>query len=118
MADPRYVRHSTYFALIAEFGTSEIPLDELAGKYFGLRVTEARKQAATHRLPVVAYRLKGQKSPWLVSASSLADAIDETRERAEEVRRRDLDRLRDSGIVGDLEFHENGHLSFGSRSRR
>lgn len=96
----RDLRYSTCLWLMAEFGTSEIPLDEIAKKYFGLTITEARKQAAQKRLPVAAYRLKGQKSPWLVSAASLAEVIEEARERAAETRREDLRRLQAGGGSG------------------
>jgi hypothetical protein len=33
-------------------------------------------------LPCRAFRLGGQKSPWLVSAANLAELIDERREKA------------------------------------
>ena len=74
--------NSTYFGLLAEFGEANIPLERIALKYFGLSVKEAKRRAPVHRLPCRAFRLSGQKSPWLVSASDLAELIDRQREKA------------------------------------
>jgi len=74
--------NSTYFGLLAEFGESNIPLQRVAPKYFGLSFEEARRRAPGKRLPCRVFRLGGQKSPWLVSAADLAELIDKQRERA------------------------------------
>lgn len=74
--------NSTYFGLLAEFGEANIPLARVAPKYFGLSFEEARRRAPTQTLPCRVFRLGGQKSPWLVSASDLADVIDTRRQRA------------------------------------
>jgi hypothetical protein len=74
--------NSTYFGLLAEFGEANIPLDKVAPKYFGLSYQEARRRAPTKMLPWKAFRLGGQKSPWLVSAVDLAELIDRQRQRA------------------------------------
>jgi pyocin activator protein PrtN len=74
--------NSTYFGLLAEFGEANIPLTRVAPKYFGLSVDEAKRRAPGKSLPCRVFRLGGQKSPWLVSASDLAELIDEQRERA------------------------------------
>ncbi len=74
--------NSTYFGLLAEFGEANIPLARVAPKYFGLSFEEARRRAPGKRLPCRVFRLGGQKSPWLVSASDLAELIDKQRERA------------------------------------
>lgn len=73
---------STFFALMAEFGTAEIPLEDVAEKFFGLKPDMAKKRAARQQLPVTAYRAGTQKSPWLVSAQDLANYIDEQRRKA------------------------------------
>jgi len=73
--------NSTYFGLLAEFGEANIPLERVAPKYFGLSFEEARRRARGKVLPCRAFRLGGQKSPWLVSAADLAELIDERRER-------------------------------------
>ena len=73
------VVNSTYFGLLAEFGEANIPLARVAPKYFGLSFEEARRRAPTQMLPCRAFRLGGQKSPWLVSAVDLAELIDRRR---------------------------------------
>lgn len=68
---------STYFGLLAEFdGRAHIPLEEVAPRYFGLSPREAKRRAASRTLPCPAFRTMGQKSPWLIAASDLADLID------------------------------------------
>ena len=78
--------NSTYFGLLAEFGEANIPLERVAPKYFGLSYPEARRRAPVKNLPCRAFRLGGQKSPWLVSATDLAELIDSRRARAAETR--------------------------------
>jgi hypothetical protein len=75
--------NSTYFGLLAEFGEANIPLERVAPKYFGLSFQEARRRAPAKMLPCRAFRLGGQKSPWLVSVTDLAELIDRQRQRAE-----------------------------------
>ena len=70
---------STYFGLLAEFGEANVPLDKVAPKYFGLSFAEARRRAPAKLLPCRAFRLGGQKSPWLVSVVDLAELIDAQR---------------------------------------
>lgn len=74
--------NSTYFGLLAEFGEANIPFERVAPKYFGLSCAEARRRAPAKQLPCRAFRLGGQKSPWLVSATDLAELIDARRQRA------------------------------------
>lgn len=76
------VVNSTYFGLLAEFGEANIPLERVAPKYFGLSCAEARRRAPAKMLPCRAFRLGGQKSPWLVSATDLAELIDVRRQKA------------------------------------
>lgn len=73
---------STYFALLAGFGSAEIPLAQACDKFFGLDEREAKCRAAVRRLPVPAHRLGGQKSGWLINAADLASHIDHCREAA------------------------------------
>ena len=70
----------TYFGLLAEFGESEIPLDRVSEKYFGLSVPKAKRRACLQKLPIPAYRAGSQKSPWLISAADLAKHIDQQRQ--------------------------------------
>ena len=74
--------NSTYFGLLAEFGEANIPLERIAPKYFGLSFEEARRRAPAKMLPCPVFRLGGQKSPWLVSATDLAELIDLRRAKA------------------------------------
>lgn len=75
---------STYFGLLAEFdGRAEIPLEEVAPRYFGISAKTAGSRALAQALPVPAYRaLDSQKSPWLVSAGDLATYLDERKAEA------------------------------------
>lgn len=72
---------NTFFALLAEYGTAQIPLDRCCGK-FGLSAAEAAKRAGRQALPVPVYRAGTQKAPWLVSAQDLANYLDRCREQA------------------------------------
>jgi hypothetical protein len=74
--------NSTYFGLLAEFGEAHVPLERVAPKYFGLSFDEARRRAPAKLLPCRAFRLGGQKSPWLISVTDLADLIDRQRDSA------------------------------------
>ncbi len=72
----------TYFGLLAEFGEAEIPLQRVCEKYFGLSVSKAKRRACLQQLPIPAYRVGFQKSPWLISAADLAKHIDQQRQLA------------------------------------
>jgi hypothetical protein len=74
--------NSTYFGLLAEFGEANVPLAKVAPKYFGLSYVEARRRAPSKMLPCRTFRLGGQKSPWLISVSDLAELIDRQRDKA------------------------------------
>jgi hypothetical protein len=77
------MKMSTYFALMAEFGTADIPLDLVCAKYFGLNADQAARRAALNRLPIPAFRAsRSQKAPWLIAAKVLADHIDAALETA------------------------------------
>jgi len=76
--------NSTFFALMAEFGTAEIELEKVCKKYFGLEERKAKQRAASCELPVPAYRGGSQKSTWLVSASELAEYLDTKKTEAKE----------------------------------
>lgn len=72
---------NTVFLLLAEYGTAQIPLERCA-HLFGLSADEAAKRANRHGLPVPAFRLGTQKSPWLVDAAALAHFLDSRRTEA------------------------------------
>ncbi|MBB3185753.1 hypothetical protein FHR95_003346 [Halomonas fontilapidosi] len=78
---------NTYFGLLAEFdGRAELPLEEVAPRYFGISPRTASVRAGAQALPVPAYRAgDSQKAPWLVSAVDLAKYLDERRAEAHEM---------------------------------
>lgn len=75
----------TIFLLMAEFDTPTIPLEDIREKYFGLSKDEASKKAKQHALPVPAFRMGGQRSPWFVHVEDLAKYIDELNSKQREV---------------------------------
>ncbi len=77
----------TLFLLLAEFGTGHIPVDRCC-HHFGMAAEEANRAARRQGLPVPAFRLGSQKSPWLVSAERLAEYIDARRLAADDEWRR------------------------------
>lgn len=72
----------TVFLLLAEFGTGYIPVERCC-HHFGIAKGDAKRAAARQRLPVPAFRLGSQKSPWLIDAEKLAEYIDAQRAAAE-----------------------------------
>lgn len=73
---------NTFFALMAEYGTAQIPVEKCAA-LFGLSPKKAEEYAGRQQLPVPAFRLGSQKSPWLVDAARLADHLDRAKAQAE-----------------------------------
>jgi len=73
---------STFFALMAEYGTGDIPLEQCCEKYFGMNLKKASSHARHQQLPIPVYRAGSQKSMWLVSAVDLAQHIDLLKEKA------------------------------------
>ncbi|WP_069384036.1 pyocin activator PrtN family protein [Halomonas caseinilytica] len=78
---------STYFGLLAEFdGCAELPLDEVAPKYFGLNARTAGARAGAQALPVPAYRaMDSQKCKWMISAGDLAEYLDQRKAEARQL---------------------------------
>jgi hypothetical protein len=72
----------TLFLVLAEYGTAQIPVERCAHQ-FGMTPTQAKDAAKRQSLPVPAYRLGSQKSPWVVDATALADHIRTKREAAQ-----------------------------------
>jgi hypothetical protein len=83
MLDHSAPNSRTLFLLLAEFGTGQIPVERCA-HHFGMKADEAKRAATRQQLPVPAFRLGSQKSPWLVSAEELAKHIDLKRRAAED----------------------------------
>ncbi len=69
---------STYFSLMAEFGSAQIPLGQMCEKYFNVSPAIAKRKAAVQSLPIPVIKLqKGQKGQYFVKAEILANHIDE-----------------------------------------
>jgi hypothetical protein len=79
---------STYFALLAEFGTAQIPLESVAPKFLDIDVQTAKNKAAKHQLPFPCVRIGNQKSPWFVDAGILAAYIDQKTDEAKQTWRK------------------------------
>lgn len=73
---------NTFFAIMAEYGTAQIPVERCA-HIFGLDAKEAARRAAVQRLPVPAFRVGSQKAPWLVDAATLAQHLDSLKAKAQ-----------------------------------
>jgi Pyocin activator protein PrtN len=83
------IQTSTYFALLAEFNSASIELEKVSQKYFGLSKQEAARKANMKQLPIPAFRMGAQKSPWMVHAEDLANLIDAQRDKA----KREFDKM-------------------------
>ncbi len=75
--------NSTYFGLLAEFNTAEIPLKDICVKYIGLDSKTAHQRAALNKLPISTYRGGSQKSMRLVNATELAEYLDKCKTKAQ-----------------------------------
>lgn len=84
----------TFFALMAEFGTAQIPVERCAA-LFGLSPKKAEEYASRQKLPVPAFRIGSQKSPWLVDAHQLAEHLDAAKEQA----RKDWERIQQAAAA-------------------
>lgn len=78
---------NTFFALMAEYGTANIPVAKCS-HVFGLSPDQADAYAARQKLPIPAFRAGSQKSPWMVDASKLAELLDARKQQAEDDWRR------------------------------
>ena len=67
---------NTLFALLAIYGDVNIPLNQCCEEIFGLSPKKAGEAANRQGLPVPAYRLGSQRSPWFVDAKTLAEYIE------------------------------------------
>jgi len=78
------MKPSTYFSLLAEFGTAHIPITDVGKKYFGYSEPEAKRAAISNKYPFPVFRAGSNKSPWVVDAGELADYLDKCIEKAKE----------------------------------
>jgi hypothetical protein len=76
---------NTIFLLLAEFGTSTIPLADVSEKYFGMKAATAEKKALLGDLPIATFRASdSQKAPRMIHVQDLADHIDQQRKKGRE----------------------------------
>lgn len=73
---------NTLFALLVKFGDVNIPLEKISKDFFGMEPKKANERACLQDLPIPAYKLGGQRSPWLVDAHKLAEYIDQKKQEA------------------------------------
>ncbi|HIL20742.1 MAG TPA: pyocin activator protein PrtN [Candidatus Thioglobus sp.] len=79
------MKTSTYFSLMAEFKTAQIPLADICEKYFKLKHSTAKRQAARQTLPVPAVLIrKDGHNNYFIMAEHLAELIDTKAEEAHE----------------------------------
>lgn len=76
------MKTSVYFALLAEYGTAQIPLKDMCEKYFGISHGVACRRAMLQQLPIPAFHAGSQKSGWLIDAGDLAAHIEKARDKA------------------------------------
>ncbi|WP_206617924.1 pyocin activator PrtN family protein [Hahella sp. KA22] len=75
---------NTMFLLLAEFETSQIPLVDVAAKYFNLTTRrDVQQRAKLQKFPFPVYRASNSNAAeWIVHAKDLAEWIDKERETA------------------------------------
>ncbi|MDR0219491.1 MAG: pyocin activator PrtN family protein [Enterobacteriaceae bacterium] len=72
---------NTALLLMAEFGTSQIPLSDMAERYLKMTPGTAERKANEGKLSLPTYKLAdSQKSPRIVHVNDLAEYIDKQRE--------------------------------------
>lgn len=76
---------NTVFLLMAEYETSQIPLEIVAEKFLGIGPAKAKEAARHHRLPFPTYRAGSQKGVQFVHVDDLAKYIDEERKKGQEL---------------------------------
>lgn len=77
------MKPTTYFALMAEFGTGHIPVVEVGKKYFGYDERKAKTAAAGNNYPFPVFRAGSNKSVWMVDAAVFAEYLDKVKAEAE-----------------------------------
>lgn len=76
---------NTAFYLMAEYETSEIPLELVARKFLSITdKTKIARKARDQQFPFPVYRGGTQKSDWLVSITELAKWLDKIKTEANE----------------------------------
>lgn len=73
---------TTYFGLMAEFGSAHIPIVDIGRKYFGYDERKAKNEAAKGGYPFPVFRVGGQKTQWMVDVADLSAYLDKIKEKA------------------------------------
>lgn len=74
---------STYFGLLAEFGTVHVPITELGKKYFGYSELVAKNNATKNKYPFPVFRVgQSEKSTWVADIADVANYIDKVKDKA------------------------------------
>lgn len=73
---------STYFGLLAEFGTAHVSVIEIGAKYFGLSEKESKRKASGNEFPFPVFRAGGNKTTWLADIVIFADYLDKVKDKA------------------------------------
>ena len=74
----------TELTLLAIHRAPAVPLADICERYFNIKPKVADRRARLNQLPVPAWRLGTQKSPFMVHVKDLAERIDTARESAAE----------------------------------
>lgn len=78
---------NTAYLLAARFESPTVHLSVICEEFFGLDVKKAHEKAREAALPVPAVRLGGQKAPWLIRITDLAEYIDKSFDEARKAHR-------------------------------
>ena len=73
---------STYFGLLAEFGSAHIPVVEIGAKYFGHSSEIAKRTAMANKYPFPVFRPGNQQSTLMVDIAEFANYLDRVKEKA------------------------------------
>lgn len=77
---------NTVFLLLAEFGTTTIPLADVSEKYFGLKPSTAEKKASMGEFALPTFRASdSQKAPRMIHVQDLAEHLDKQRQKGIEL---------------------------------
>ena len=75
----------TALLLMAQYEKTTIPLEDVCEEYFACARHTAIQKAKASTLPIPAFKVgAGQKAPWFVHVSDLAELIDKQRQEAKE----------------------------------
>ena len=74
------IKPTTFFTLMAEFGTGEIPITEVGKKYFNYSEDVSKRYASENKFPFPVFKAGSGKSQWFVDIKALAEYLDKRKE--------------------------------------